>query len=215
MARRPTKSRRPPKAADVKAAADRAEARAKGKPIRAAKKPIDPVIVPAAAIVEERGRPTAYKPEYAEMVKQWCIDGATDPEIADLLKVDVRTIYRWKLQHPLFCQAIQAGKDFADDRVERAFYQRAVGYSFEAEKVFCFQGAIVRAKTTEQIHPDPSAAMKWLASRRKDRWAETTRTELTGKDGAAIEIKDTTKLELARWIAFQLAQATPIKTIEG
>ena len=57
--------------------------------------------------------------------------------------------------------------------------------------------------------------MKWLASRRKDRWAETTRTELTGKDGAAIEIKDTTKLELARWIAFQLAQATPIKTIEG
>ena len=43
------------------------------------------------------------------------------------------------------------------------------------------------------------------------------RKEVSGPKGAPIEIsvKDTTNLELARWIAFQLAQATPIKTIEG
>jgi len=215
---RPTKARRPV-AADVKAAADRAEARAKGKPTKSSAKPIDPPIVSAAAIAKAikrgKGQPTAYKAKYATMVAQWCADGATDTEIAQLIGVDTRTIYRWKLQHPDFCQAMSVGKDAADDRVERSFYQRAVGYELKVEKLFHHQGEITRATTVEHVQPDVTAITKWLASRRKSKWAEVNRLEHTGKDGAPIEVTDTSKLELARWIAFELAKATPNKLIEG
>jgi len=45
--------------------------------------------------------------------------GATDADPADFFGVDVRTIYRWKHDHPEFCQALKAGNVEAGDRVER------------------------------------------------------------------------------------------------
>ncbi|MEO7424958.1 MAG: helix-turn-helix domain-containing protein, partial [Fibrobacteria bacterium] len=42
------------------------------------------------------GRPTTYRPEYAEQARKLCRNGATDREIADILGVCVRTFYRWR-----------------------------------------------------------------------------------------------------------------------
>ncbi|MDH4993036.1 helix-turn-helix domain-containing protein [Aquamicrobium lusatiense] len=122
--------------------------------------------------MSERGRPTAYRPEYAEQAAKLCALGATDYELADFFKVDTRTIYRWKNVHEDFCQALIAGKENADTRVERALYNRAVGYTFESEKVFQFQGQIVRADTTEHVPPDPSAAKLWLTNRKPEDWRD-------------------------------------------
>ena len=131
------------------------------------------------------GRPTSYKPEYVEQAKKLCLLGATDIELADFFKVSIATIYRWRNTHEKFCEAVCAGKEFADERVERAFYQRAVGYTFQSEKVFQFQGAIVRADTREHVPPDPSAGFNWLKNRRGDRWRDKIETQHSG--GFAIE----------------------------
>lgn len=128
----------------------------------------------------KRGRPTAYKAEYAEQARKLCQFGATDIEIADFFKVNVATIYRWRNTHPEFCEAVHAGKDAADERVERAFYQRAVGYTFESEKVFQFQGTIVRADTREHVPPDPGAAFNWLKNRRGEKWRDKQDVEHSG-----------------------------------
>lgn len=131
-------------------------------------------------MTKTRGRPTDFKPEYAEQAAKLCGLGATDYELADFFKVDTRTIYRWKNQHEEFCQAVKVGKDMADDRVERALYNRAVGYSFESEKVFQFQGVIVRADTVEHVPPDAGAAFNWLKNRRKDDWRDKQDVEHSG-----------------------------------
>ncbi|TMO12488.1 hypothetical protein CWB56_18595 [Pseudoalteromonas sp. S185] len=68
----------------------------------------------------ERGRPTDYKPDYAEQAAKLGALGATDFELADFFKVDTRTIYRWKNVHEDFCQALIVGKEKSDTRVERA-----------------------------------------------------------------------------------------------
>ena len=72
------------------------------------------------------GRPSSYKDEYAEQAAKLCKIGATDYELADFFNVDTRTIYRWKHEHPAFCQSIVAAKEMADERVERSFYNRCV-----------------------------------------------------------------------------------------
>lgn len=134
----------------------------------------------------ERGRPTDYRPEFAEQAAKLCALGATDYELADFFGVDTRTIYRWKNVHADFCQSVTCGKEAADERVERALFNRAVGYTFESEKVFQHQGEIVRAPTTEHIPPDPSAAKLWLTNRRPDQWRDKQIQELTGAEGAPL-----------------------------
>ena len=57
-----------------------------------------------------------------------------------------------------------------DDRVERSLAQRAMGYTYHAEKVFHFQGRVIRATTVEHLPPDPGAAKFWLCNRRPDKW---------------------------------------------
>ncbi|WP_300485812.1 hypothetical protein [Methylobacter sp.] len=42
------------------------------------------------------GRPTAYKPEYAEQAYNYSLLGATDKQLAEFFRVSVRTINAWK-----------------------------------------------------------------------------------------------------------------------
>jgi len=120
------------------------------------------------------GRPTSYKSKYDKQAEKLAGLGATDQEIADFFEVDVRTIYRWKHDHPGFCQALKAGKDIADDRVERSLYQKAIGYEQDEVKIFMPSGADepVYAPFRAKIAPDTTAAIFWLKNRRGDQWRE-------------------------------------------
>lgn len=121
----------------------------------------------------ERGRPTDYKPEYAEQAAKLCALGATDFELADFFEVNTATIYRWRNVHNDFCEAVTCGKEKADERVARALYNRAVGYTFESEKIQVMRdGSIVRAPMLEHVAPDPAAAMNWLKNRQPDKWRD-------------------------------------------
>lgn len=141
----------------------------------------------------ETGRPSTYQAAYATQAAKLCELGATDEELAVFFEVDTRTIYRWRNQHEDFCQAVIAGKERADARVERALYNRAVGYTYESEKVFQFQGAVIRAPTLEHVPPDPGAAMNWLKNRQGERWRDKQDVDLTG--GIVVEILKRTYAE--------------------
>lgn len=128
----------------------------------------------------KRGRPTDYRPKFAEQAAKLCALGATDYELADFFGVNTATIYRWRNVHEQFCEAVRAGKERSDERVERALFNRAVGYSFESEKVFQHQGEIIRAPTVEHVPPDPGAAMNWLKNRNPDTWRDKQEIEHKG-----------------------------------
>ena len=118
------------------------------------------------------GRPSPYKPEFARIAQRLCRNGATDIEVADILGISVRTFYRWCLLHDEFTAAVRVGKDAADDRVERALYQRAVGYEHVAEKIVTPKGGgHVVVPYMVHIPADVRAALHWLAIRRPKPWA--------------------------------------------
>jgi len=166
------KKKRPTKE-EVKAAADRAEARSRGEDFETESQgPLDP---PES---RGRGRPTKYKPEYAEQARKLCSLGATDADLAKFFQVDTTTIWRWQTSHPDFCNSLVVGKGFPDDRVERSLYQRAVGYSYDAVKIMKHGGEIVHERYTEHVPPDPGAAMMWLKNRRSDSWRDLKQHEV-------------------------------------
>lgn len=129
------------------------------------------------------GRPSGYKPEYAEAARAMCERGATDIEIADALEVDVRTIYRWKNQFDDFCQALRSAKDVADNRVERSLFERATGYERDEVDIRVVNGEIVQTPVRKFYPPDTTAAIFWLKNRNPEKWREAKSVEVTGQNG--------------------------------
>lgn len=132
-------------------------------------------------------RLSKFKPEFIAQAEKLCKLGATDMELADFFNVEVRTLYRWKSENEQFCQALKAGKDDADDRVERSLYARANGYEHDEVDIRVVGGAIVQTPIRKYYPPDTTAAIFWMKNRRPDQWRETKAVELTGKDGGPME----------------------------
>jgi hypothetical protein len=143
------------------------------------------------------GRPTKFKPEYVDIAAGMTKNGASDADIAQALGVTIRTVWRWQAEHEAFYQALVVPSGAPDDRVERSLYQRAIGYTFDSEKVFQYEGAPVRVATTEHCPPDSNAAMRWLTNRRPDRWRDKVSAELSGADGKPL-IPESSPRDVAR-----------------
>jgi hypothetical protein len=161
--------------------------------------------------VKRRGRKTKYRKEFAAIAKAMCKLGATDYDLAQEFEVATSTIWRWCSKYPEFCNAIKVEKAAYDDRVERSLAQRALGYSYHAEKPFQYQGEVMKVQYVEHVPPDVSAAKFWLLNRRRAQWSDTSRHELTGANGGEIEIRERSDLDRARRIAYILSQAAATK----
>ncbi|MBO3760370.1 hypothetical protein [Ciceribacter sp. L1K22] len=119
------------------------------------------------------GRPTLYEEKFADQAKMLATLGATDLEISQFFNVSLRTIHRWKIEHEEFREALEIGKDEADAKVEESLYRRAVGYTFDSEKILVVEGEVQRVETMEHVPPDVKAATFWLQNRRPGIWRDT------------------------------------------
>lgn len=132
------------------------------------------------------GRPSSFRPEYAEQAAKLAKLGATDIQIADFFEVSEQTINAWKNSFPEFLESLKAGKDEADQRVERSLYRRALGFEHEAVKIFCNKdGEVTEVPYREIVPPDTTACIFWLKNRKRTEWRD--RQEHTGEDGGPIQ----------------------------
>jgi len=207
MARGPSK--------DVKAAADRAEERSRGKapaaPVVAAQgkaekkkaRKVRAAVDRAAAKHKEDltgasetpdvgGRPTKYKAEFAKQAAKLCHLGATDADLADFFGVTTRTIMNWSAQYPGFFHALKSSKAAADNRVVRSLYQRAIGYEYDAVKIFQYEGSPVVVPYREKVAPDTVACIFWLKNRCKDEWRDKQEVEHNGSAAFLAMLKRVT-----------------------
>jgi len=118
-------------------------------------------------------RPSTFKADYVRQAQELYAEGLTDRELAAAFGVCRMTIFRWRAAYPEFAEATKLGKEVADDRVERALYERAIGYEEEAVSVYRPTGGeepvIVRYK--RDVRPDVTAALQWMRARRPGHWA--------------------------------------------
>jgi hypothetical protein len=166
--------------------------------------PEEPTLIDASdlPLLSNDNGNSKYRPEYASFAKEMCRLGATDIEVARGLGISLSCLWRWQAKYDDFFRAFLEGKEHCDDRVERALYHRAVGYSYPAVKIMNYQGQPVVVPYIEHVPPDVGAASKWLKSRRKEQWGEQQEINITG-DESFKQI----------WLAISTGQILPM--IEG
>jgi hypothetical protein len=143
------------------------------------------------------GRPSKYKTEYAEQAYKLCLLGATDKEMSDILGVTESTFNLWKQEHKEFSESLKKGKEQADAIVAQKLYHRAIGYEHPEIITASYQGMITDTKVvTKHYAPDPTAAIFWLKNRQPKKWRDKQDVELSGKDGAPIELRSMTDADL-------------------
>lgn len=148
-----------------------------------------------------RGRPSSYKPEFANLAEKMCKLGATDAELADAFCVSEQTVNSWKTAHPEFLESLKSGKAKADAEVASSLFHRATGYSHPEDDIRVVDHEIVITPTIKHYPPDTTAAIFWLKNRRPKEWRETKAVELTGAKGGPVAYANITQEELDKAIA--------------
>ena len=144
-----------------------------------AKKP-DAQKAKEAPVKRPVGRPTSWRPEYADLAYKFCLLGASDERLAEMFSVAVSTIYEWKQSVPEFSEAVTRGKEVADAEIAHALYHRAKGYSHPEDDIKAVNGSIVITPTVKHYPPDTGAATLWLKNRQPKVWRDKVETELSG-----------------------------------
>ena len=126
-------------------------------------------------------RPSVYSADLNETVRKLALLGATDKEMADILGIAESTFHKWKIDHPVFSESITRGKVIADSEVAERLYQRALGYSHKAVKIFNSEGIPLVVDYVEHYPPDTQAASLWLRNRQPKKWRDKVDHEHSGE----------------------------------
>lgn len=126
------------------------------------------------------GRPTKFRPEFVQQAKLIAKLGATDADLSAIFGVNRSTIFEWQEKHPEFAKALKVGKHEADAAVEKSLYRKATGYSFDATKIFQFEGRVVTHDYVEHCPPDTTACIFWLKNRQPEAWRDRIENNVNG-----------------------------------
>lgn len=135
-------------------------------------------------------------------------------EVAEVFGVNMDTIYRWAAEDAGFDEALRLNKDLADERVERALYMKATGFSFRSEKIFNGADGVVRVPTIEYVQPDMAAIAYWLGNRQRGKWQSVNRIQMDGDVNVNVKDEAADPRKLAMAILATLREAVEAPMIE-
>ena len=103
---------------------------------------------------------TKYDESFPEQAMNFAADGLTDGQIASRMDISRSSLYNYKQQHPEFAEAIEAGREAVDDRVENRLLELALGDYSITIHVTDHEG---RTRTTvKSAVPNLKAIQYWL-----------------------------------------------------
>ncbi len=136
-------------------------------------------------------------PDNIAKIIEYAKEGLFMKEIALKMGISRSTLYEWKEKSSDISDALKKGKEkgfeLANEKVENALLQRALGYDYE-ERTEEYEyivgdkktGAIIRALTKEKVTTkhvvaDVGAQAFWLKNRSPENWKEKQEVQVTGE----------------------------------
>ena len=113
------------------------------------------------------GRPSLYDPKYCEEVVTLGRIGKSVEQIAANLNVSLRTMYLWRDTHEEFMHALDDAKTY-----EQAWWEE--------------QAAAYMVENKESDRLNATLWSRSMAARFPKKYRESTKTEITGADGAPL-----------------------------
>ena len=113
------------------------------------------------------GRPSLYDPKYCEEVVTLGRIGKSVEQIASILNVSLRTMYLWRDTYEEFMHALDDAKTY-----EQAWWEE--------------QAAAYMVENKESDRLNPTLWSRSMAARFPKKYRESTKTEITGADGAPL-----------------------------
>lgn len=151
--------------------------------------------------------------ERLNAISQLCWAGATDYEIAATMGISMMTLQRWANANPQLREALTTGKDVFDNRIARMLAVRALGYSYESEKVAInADGMVTRAPIVEHIPPDVTAMIFWLKNRDPEKWRDAKNIAVEGEIN--VNTNQPTDRQVAMALINMLREATTDAMLE-
>jgi hypothetical protein len=130
------------------------------------------------------GRPTLYDPSFPDKVRSLARLGlpVTTTQLAFFFGVSDRTVERWKVRFPEFCQSIREGRLHTDGLVAEKLFQQATGSEWVEEQVvptreivYGDSGRKLReiegvkvVQVVRRLPPDTKAMKYWLKHRQPE-----------------------------------------------
>lgn len=110
-------------------------------------------------------------------VKVWCMHGATNPELCNLMHISNGTLHNWMNKSKEFMDAVHMSKSVADSQVVFSAYKSATGYKYQ-EDAMAGNGDVA---TLDKWQPANATIQKfWMLNRMPDDWKEKQQVELSG-----------------------------------
>ena len=113
------------------------------------------------------GRPSKYDNIDLKQVVVAGELGFTDLELCRLFDIKKSTLNKYKKQYPEFMDSLTEGKNVADEKVIRALYKRATGYSHPDTHIATYQGTVNMTPIIKHYPPDTTACIYWLRNRQQ------------------------------------------------
>lgn len=162
-------------------------------------------------VLKPMRRATKWEPRFVEIAFHLALLGADDKRIAACFGVSEMQLNRWKKTYPEMAAELKRGKDEADANVGKSLYQRALGYSHKAVKIFCHEGVTIEHEYIEHYPPDTTACIFWLKNRQPDKWRDQqVNVNLLQVNGAPNNI-----VEQARQAFLSQAKSANCGVLEG
>lgn len=123
--------------------------------------------------VKETGK---YKTEYNEIAYNLSLAGFSLEQIADTFEVATQTVHEWRKRYKGFNNAILMGREIADGKIAKAFFDVALGrvkVVEERDVINPVSGEIETLETRKTVLPNVKALIHWMFNREKikDYWS--------------------------------------------
>lgn len=154
--------------------------------------------------------PDKFRPDYPSIAFGMALMGATNAQLAERFGVTTAEFNEWMVKYPELYRRVQLGREDIVAMAAESLAMRAIGFTYEAEKLWCQNGEVIRAKYKEYVPPDVSAATFLLTNRRPDVWAYRHTHEVGGVGGKPIQVENVSAREYLERMLTGLAERAEI-----